>query len=120
VLYKTQNQWRKAIEHFTVAHTQAPELADPLTGIGLVLYELALFDMTDRHCYRQADSGFPIFMPDQEARALLTESRDLLEEAKLIGTYRESRGITVYTFGPDTIDEHLRMIDSKLQMSVVR
>jgi tetratricopeptide (TPR) repeat protein len=117
ILYKTQNQWRKAIEHFTIANAQSPDIADPLTGIGLVLYELSLFDMTDRKLYKQAKTGLPVFLPDQEAKALLLESRGFLERAKkLTVTYRSSQAKRVYNFGPGAIDEHLRLIEQKLQV----
>lgn len=117
ILYKTQNQWRKAIEHFTIADAQAPDIADPLTGIGLALYELSLFDMTDRKLYKQAETGLPVFLPDEEAKALLLESKGFLEKArKLTMTHRDIQAKKLYNFGPDTIDEHLRMIEQKLQV----
>ena len=108
--YEKSFVFSKALDHYLKAAEQAPDKADPFIGLGRLYYALAILDMSNRNLTSTSTTGLVIFHPDDKTKEVLLSAKEMF----LISKEKEPLGF----FSPDTADEFLVMIGSKLTMPI--
>jgi len=115
-MYQRSYQYHQALDHYIIAAGQAPDMADPLIGLGRIYYDVAIFDMLDRGLTKSDSNGLTVFYPDEQTKKILQLAKEILLTSKQLEriVQTDENGNQTYISEPGTEDQFLEMIEHHL------